>query len=110
MLPALDLSLPIGLGYDLIGRSSVDSSMNYGAGDLEFGVSATYRTVWEGSLTFTHFFGQRIVSPSATATSSPSVSSARFENVHPGWNAGVSVAVRGMRCGAVAILARKTEQ
>jgi hypothetical protein len=31
--------------------------MNEGAGDLELGVSAKYRTVWEGSLTFTHFFG-----------------------------------------------------
>ena len=57
VLPALDLSLPIGLGYDLVGRSSVDASMNHGAGDLELGVTATYRTVWEGSLTFTHFIG-----------------------------------------------------
>jgi len=57
VLPALDLSVPIGFGYDLIGRSSVDSSMNHGAGDLELGVTATYRTVWEGSLTFTHFLG-----------------------------------------------------
>jgi hypothetical protein len=57
VLPALDLSVPIGLGYDLIGKSTVDSSMNDGAGDFEIGVSATYRTVWEGSLTFTHFFG-----------------------------------------------------
>jgi len=57
VLPALDLSVPLGLGYDLIGKSSVDSSMNDGAGDLEIGVSATYRTVWEGSLTFTHFIG-----------------------------------------------------
>lgn len=57
VLPALDLSVPIGVGYDLIGKSSVDSSMNDGAGDLEIGVSATYRTVWEGSLTFTHFVG-----------------------------------------------------
>ena len=53
----VDLSVPIGLGYDLIGKSSVDSSMNAGAGDFEIGVNATYRTVWEGSLTFTHFIG-----------------------------------------------------
>jgi hypothetical protein len=57
VLPALDLSLPLGLGYDLIGNSSVDSSMNNGAGDMEVGLTATYRTVWEGSLTFTHYFG-----------------------------------------------------
>jgi len=57
VLPALDLSAPIGLGYDVIGRSSTDSSMNYGAGDLELGITATYRTVWESSLTFTHYLG-----------------------------------------------------
>ena len=57
VLPALDLSVPLGLGYDLVGKSSVDSSMNAGAGDVEIGVSATYRTVWEASLTFTHFIG-----------------------------------------------------
>lgn len=57
VLPALDLSLPIGFGYNLIGKSSVDSSMTEGAGDLELGVSATYQTVWEGSITFTHYVG-----------------------------------------------------
>ena len=57
VLPALDLSLPTGIGYNLIGKSSMDSSMNDGAGDFEFGVSATYQTVWEGSITFTHYFG-----------------------------------------------------
>ena len=31
--------------------------MNNVAGDLEIGVSAAYRTVWQGSLTFTHYFG-----------------------------------------------------
>jgi len=31
--------------------------MNYGAGDVELGLTATWRTVWEGSVTFTHFFG-----------------------------------------------------
>jgi hypothetical protein len=57
VLPAFDLSLPIGLGYDLIGNSSIDSSMNNGAGDCELGVSATYETVWQGSINFTHYFG-----------------------------------------------------
>lgn len=57
VLPALDLSVPIGLGYDLIGNSSTDSSMNDGAGDLELGLSATYETVWQSSLTYTHYYG-----------------------------------------------------
>lgn len=57
VMPALDLSLPLGLGYNLIGDSSDDPSMNNGAGDMEIGVTATYRTVWQGSLSFTHYFG-----------------------------------------------------
>lgn len=57
VLPALDLSLPLGLGYDLAGNSSVDSAMNNGSGDVEVGLTATYRTVWQGSLTFTRYFG-----------------------------------------------------
>ena len=57
VLPALDISLPIGFGYGIVGRSSVDSTQNAGAGNLEFGISATYRTNWQGSLSFTHFIG-----------------------------------------------------
>ncbi|HEY6578548.1 MAG TPA: DUF1302 family protein, partial [Rhizomicrobium sp.] len=57
VFPALDLSVPLGLGYDFVGNSSEDTSMNYGAGDLEVGLTATYRTVWEGSLTLTHYIG-----------------------------------------------------
>ncbi|MGD0191642.1 MAG: DUF1302 family protein [Rhizomicrobium sp.] len=55
--PGLDVSLPVGLGYDLVGRSSIDSSLNAGAGDTEIGLSVTYRTVWQGSLTVTHYLG-----------------------------------------------------
>jgi hypothetical protein len=65
VLPALDLSVPIGLGYDLIGRSSTDASLNAGSGDAEFGVSATYHTVWQGSITFTHFIGSSARQPFA---------------------------------------------
>ncbi len=57
VLPGLDLSLPIGFGYGLAGRSSVAETQNAGAGNFEIGVKATYRVVWEGSLTFTHFMG-----------------------------------------------------
>ena len=52
-----NVSVPIGLGYDLVGRSSTDASLNAGGGDVELGVSATYRTVWQGSITLTHFIG-----------------------------------------------------
>ncbi|MGH6890105.1 MAG: DUF1302 domain-containing protein [Rhizomicrobium sp.] len=57
VLPGLDLSVPLGLGYGLVGNSSVDSSMSDNTGDMEIGVTATWRTVWVGSLTFTHYIG-----------------------------------------------------
>lgn len=56
-LPGLDLSLPIGLGYGLTGRSSVLSAMQAGTGDLELGVSATYLATWQANLTYTRFLG-----------------------------------------------------
>jgi len=65
LLPALDISVPMGFGYGLVGRSSVISTQNSGAGNLEFGLSATYRTNWQGSLTFTHFIGGRAQQPLA---------------------------------------------
>lgn len=55
--PGLDLSLPFGFGYDLVGRSSVDLGQNAGAGSLELGLSATYRAVWRASIALTRFIG-----------------------------------------------------
>jgi len=57
VMPGLDLSIPMGVGYGIAGRSSVDQSQNAKAGDVEIGLAATYRSVWIGQLTFTHFFG-----------------------------------------------------
>jgi hypothetical protein len=57
VLPGLDIGLPIGIGYTPIGRSSIDSTENAGAGDVTVGVAATYRAVWQGNLSFTHFIG-----------------------------------------------------
>lgn len=65
VLPSLDVSVPLGLGYGIAGDSSVDSSMNYGAGDIEIGASATWRAVWTGSLTFTHYIGTPVRQPFA---------------------------------------------
>ena len=57
VLPGLDITLPLGLGYTPIGRSSIDSAMYAGAGDATVSVSATYRQVWQGAVSFTHFIG-----------------------------------------------------
>ena len=57
VLPNLDLTLSLGLGYNLAGNSSTDSYQREGAGDVDFGVTATYRVVWSASITLTHFLG-----------------------------------------------------
>jgi len=57
VLPDLDLSLPLGLGYDLHGRYGSAYTVGEGGGDFEAGVSARYASVWTTSLTITRFFG-----------------------------------------------------
>jgi hypothetical protein len=57
ILPGLDISLPAGVEYTPIGRSSIDGSQNNGTGNISVGVSATYRTNWQAALSFTHFIG-----------------------------------------------------
>jgi len=57
VLPSLDVKLPMGLGYGLAGNSSVDETQAARSGNFQIGVAATYRTVWQGSLSFTHFIG-----------------------------------------------------
>jgi hypothetical protein len=57
VLPNLDLSLPIGFGYNLSGYSLSYRVQNEGAGDLFIGVSATYRSVWKAGISLTHYMG-----------------------------------------------------
>jgi hypothetical protein len=57
VLPNIDITLSLGLGYNLAGNSSTDSYQREGAGDVDFGVTATYRVVWSASVTLTHFLG-----------------------------------------------------
>ncbi|MCC6914396.1 MAG: DUF1302 family protein [Rhodospirillaceae bacterium] len=57
VLPGMDLSVPMSVGYGLAGRSSVDSGQVSKAGSFELGLSGTYRAAWRGSLTFTRFLG-----------------------------------------------------
>ncbi len=57
VLPGVDLSVPVSMGYGLAGRSSVDSGQIAKAGSVELGLSATYRAVWRGSITLTRFLG-----------------------------------------------------
>jgi hypothetical protein len=57
VLPNLALGFPVGLAYNLAGRSSVDATENHGTGSFTVGVTATYRVVWVGSVTFYDHIG-----------------------------------------------------
>jgi hypothetical protein len=57
VLPNLDLTVPMGVGYNLTGHSFTYYAQNGGIGDFEFGVSALYQSVWKASLMMTGFIG-----------------------------------------------------
>jgi hypothetical protein len=65
VLPGLDVSVPVGFGVGLAGRSSINQGQNARVGDVEFGLRATYRAVWDMGLRFTHFLGPRSRQPFA---------------------------------------------
>ncbi len=51
VLPNLQLGFPIGLTYNLYGRSSVDATENHGTGAFTAGITATYKVTWIASVT-----------------------------------------------------------
>ena len=57
VLPNLDLTFPMGVGYNLTGRSFSYYAQNGGTGDWEIGVNALYRSLWKASLSMTGFIG-----------------------------------------------------
>jgi hypothetical protein len=60
VLPGLDLSVPVGLGYNFGGRSSAIFNFAGGAskaGDLSIGVKAKYQNTWNVGVSYTTFFG-----------------------------------------------------
>ncbi len=60
VLTGLDLSVPMGMGWNFAGRSSAIANFNggsSGAGDLSFGVKGVYRTVWNAGLSYVKYFG-----------------------------------------------------
>jgi hypothetical protein len=57
VLPNLDLSVPIGMGYNVTGRSFTYYAQNGGTGDFEVGVRAIYQSAWKASLMITGFIG-----------------------------------------------------
>ncbi|PXW97518.1 uncharacterized protein DUF1302 [Sphaerotilus hippei] len=58
VLPGLDLSVPVGVGYGLWGNSStVGAFMGAGTGDVSIGVNGAYLDVWRFGLNLTHYMG-----------------------------------------------------
>ncbi len=57
VLPQLDLTVPVGIQWGLAGRSSVDAGQVARVGNVTLSLSATYRSVWEIGVSFTHFLG-----------------------------------------------------
>jgi hypothetical protein len=60
-LPGIDLTVPIGLGWNPHGRSSVIPIFNGGwskGGDLSTGLNFEYDQTWKGGLTYTYYFGK----------------------------------------------------
>jgi hypothetical protein len=61
VLPGLDLSIPLGLGYNFGGRSAAVINFAGGAskaGDVSIGIKGKYQNVWNFALNYTAFFGK----------------------------------------------------
>jgi hypothetical protein len=57
--PGLDLQVPIGVGYGLFGRSSVNGVLfpSENGGNVSVGLKAEYQKTWQASVGYTHYFG-----------------------------------------------------
>jgi hypothetical protein len=58
VLPSLNITLPIGLNYNFLGRSEVDQSMQHGTATFNVGVSANYLNAWTATLTYQDYLGK----------------------------------------------------
>lgn len=60
VISGLDITIPIGIGYNLDGRSSAIFNFNGGAehgGDFSIGINGTYQQDWKFGLSYTRFLG-----------------------------------------------------
>lgn len=59
VVPGLDLQVPIGVGYGLFGRSSVNGVLfpSENGGNVSIGLKADYLKTWQASVGYTHYFG-----------------------------------------------------
>jgi hypothetical protein len=57
VLPQLNITFPIGMSYGFYGRSEIDPTENNGTGNVNFGVTATYKVTWIASVTYNDYIG-----------------------------------------------------
>jgi len=57
VFPHLNVTIPVGIGYDFYGRSKIDSTENNGTGFVNIGVTATYKAVYSASITYNQYIG-----------------------------------------------------
>jgi hypothetical protein len=67
VLPNLQITIPIGLDYNLLGRSDVDQSLYHGIATISAGVTATYKVNWIASLSYQDYLGKPDVLHNALA-------------------------------------------
>lgn len=72
--PNLVLSFPIGMAYNLYGRSMIDATENHGTGSVNFGVTATYKVNWIASLTYNDYIG----APNPSLSGEPSIADRNY--------------------------------
>jgi hypothetical protein len=58
VLPSLEVTFPVSITYDYLGRSDVDSSLYHGTGVFDIGVTATYNVNWITSLSYQDYLGK----------------------------------------------------
>lgn len=82
VLPGLDIKVPIGLGYNPRGRSSVVSLFNGGVnkgGDVSIGLSGDYEKTWNFGINYTRYLGTAGTYFKDPNTATPTVS---FDQVY----------------------------
>jgi hypothetical protein len=60
VIDGLDITVPVGLGMGLSGRSSAVNQAGFGTekgGDMSIGFKGTYQQVWQFGMNYTHYFG-----------------------------------------------------
>ncbi len=56
-MPGVDVTLPLSLGYDVLGRSPLDPSQNPGLGEFSIGVGAGIDAIWHVAMQGTRYLG-----------------------------------------------------